>query len=470
MFRFALLLCLAIPALDAATFTAAWRIPGYNPKALPEIIRKLDAPPAESGFFRDGDELWDISRTLVIRTEHNDADPFAPGSDIPRPWQGDWVVWNARSGMIVAKAAWSDLFVAESRIGFDGIPLTIRLKLELEMGSPGADAGNEARSLSVLSSKGGETEVRMPGFEATVRPCGPRPEREAPVELGISCTWKPEADSPGWKIDTTTCLRDGVRMKIAGHGTGARKWSLFATSSLELPDGTPFREARFLEAEGKPLPWPEPETEGFAAFGRTGDLGIGATHLSSSGVRALSNNAQARNAPGIGTPAVFSSIMSDRLIDVRDLLTEFSPNFGQPEDFAGFHVPSQRLFVIGTADQMDIFGQLFTRAHATLPPLRVETNPEAGAWDLSVVSGARAGIRRLGDDHHKLHFEVEPTLGNNGEWIDLKASFSIAPQGTSDGQVDGTYLLQAGEPCAIATLQGPEGTETSIRVMATPGK
>jgi len=70
-------------------------------------------PPAESVFFEEGDELWDLMGAIAIERWVPD-DPAKrgkrdPGKRVQGTFAGEWLVWNARSKRVVGRGSWVEL-------------------------------------------------------------------------------------------------------------------------------------------------------------------------------------------------------------------------------------------------------------------------------------------------------------------------------------------------------------------------
>lgn len=147
MFRLICAVLLLSAAAVHASMTAAWKVPVELYASLSEEgSRKLTAPPGASAFFHPGDELWDIAEQVMWHSPASLHDREGK----PEPWPGEWLVWNARSGMIVARGSEIDLLLLDQTLDvLEKIPLLLRTKFETVQG-PAA----ETRILSCVSKNG----------------------------------------------------------------------------------------------------------------------------------------------------------------------------------------------------------------------------------------------------------------------------------------------------------------------------
>lgn len=113
MFRLICAVLLLSAAAVHASMTAAWKVPVELYASLSEEgSRKLTAPPGASAFFHPGDELWDIAEQVMWHSPASLHDREGK----PEPWPGEWLVWNARSGMIVARGSEIDLLLLDQTL------------------------------------------------------------------------------------------------------------------------------------------------------------------------------------------------------------------------------------------------------------------------------------------------------------------------------------------------------------------
>ncbi len=463
---------LACTAISAAAYTAAWKLPGKNfvPDPLHSeqgLIRQLDSPPGESKFFQPGDELWDITRSLKVQPGEEGVDLFQDKAREELPWQGEWAVWNARSGMVVARGAWNDLFLAETALGFRDLPHNVRVTLELESGA--ADQkGVVTRSLSLASLNDTAAEIRIDGFHAKLEPVAYMSDRV--IDLRLSCAWPAAHQDSEWRVDTVSFFHDGERQRIARHGTGNAAWTLFSTAASELIDGTTLREARLLEGPEGPVMWLDPQFGGFTVKRLPGGLVAGLAPMPSSLMNSFTSSIgdaeDLRSLPDVEAPETLAEWVHGHLIDFREPLRQHGVSLNYPGAFAGYHLLSQYLYIVASPPEMDICEQLTAIIGPCLPArIWTETNAEAGAWGIACMSGEKAMIERTGNEREALRFAIEPVAGGDGQIFDIHlVAFDIVSGTSSRGKAASRILVQWNVPQPIATYRDAGGKELPIIV------
>jgi hypothetical protein len=191
-----LFLSLLAPLAQCAV-TVGWKIP--VDRVAPELatnenVRKLAKPPGRSAFFQPGDELWDISAEVMGRA--------SPEEPVPAKWPGEWLVWNARSGMIVARGTRGDIFFAQSVIGIEEQQRVVRTRFDLVRGT-----AEKVSSASLVTMSGEKA-----SFDA------------APLKIQVDPTLSSESDiidehvrvawtegSMEWEVSTYLTLHHGER-------------------------------------------------------------------------------------------------------------------------------------------------------------------------------------------------------------------------------------------------------------------
>jgi len=93
------LLGLLLSMACSAAEIVAWKVPlsrlGGIALATEGVVR-CKAVPEASPFFKEGDEIWDL---MGVGTEKY----------LQKKMTLDWIVWNASSGRVIAKAKWDGI-------------------------------------------------------------------------------------------------------------------------------------------------------------------------------------------------------------------------------------------------------------------------------------------------------------------------------------------------------------------------
>jgi hypothetical protein len=253
---------LALSLCVQASVTAAWKLPierlapDYETSST---IRKLDKPPAPSAFFQPGDVLWDVSKAWSWPQEgevDEEADPFEPdpdqGDKVPDDWEGEWVVWNSRSGMFVARGSWGDIRRVERGIEFAERPSLLRTTVQWE------EAGKQVASLSLVTRSGEESSFSADGRSLKLTVVGSESRWSRAADVAAVVAWPGKEGGSRWEVLTGVTLMEGKRARLARQGSGADAWELFATVTKESVEGAAHNEARWIEVGGKLHLWKDP--------------------------------------------------------------------------------------------------------------------------------------------------------------------------------------------------------------------
>lgn len=469
-----LLACVA-----GASTTAGWKMPidaVVRGEKVDEVLPKLEKPPGESEFFQPGDVLRDLKPLLESRVGRvqlaREADASADGnpfevkrSAVPGgagPWNGDWVVWNERSGMIVAQGSYNDLFLVEATLGFLDLPQIIQARLELVCADP-----ERSRSVMVSAGSGFNAAAKAQDFEAEVELVS----FEDKVAMRLSPSWSVSEGEARWSLQTALTLETGKRRLVAGHGTGARRWELFATATVEHLGGVPLMEARWIERNGRVEAWPrvaandgvfrERLADGQAACLVDAPFSAIAIWIGSGGVRLGPY-------PAIAAPSSVTRWMRGEVADVRGLLA--SGNEGKLS-FAGFDSRTGRAMLVGDAAAIDIAEMMLEPGITDPPPPEywIESNEAAGGWLLACRSGEKASLALVRGEEQEASFEVEPTTGS--PLVDLRFAIDIVPDDKVLGHVLSSTTLMVGHPQTVGGYTpagGGEERKLTLTVRPTP--
>lgn len=456
-------LCLLLSTAGASV-TVGWKMPMRALVYGDEMegrFPKLDKPPAESAFFQVGDELWDVSKARPwpesTAAEGDGGDPFGVEQK-SRPWRGEWLVWNARSGMFVARGSWLDILAVDTALGFKERPHLIRSVFELEKG------GKPDRMLTVVSRSGERASMKAGGMEVAFTASGS--EDGCITDVSVFASWQAHKPDTCWEVWTGVSPQERSRHLIASQGSGESAWQLFLTVHREALDGIPEPEARQIEMGAKLRPWVG-SSLGERPFRKTLDEDrFAASYPVYFGFFTL--NQAELTLPVVEVPEALKPFVSGPMLDVRERLGELGINGSKRGFFTGFDPSSSRVYVVGDRDAVDLwehFGPMYDGPDGCL---WFSSNEASGAWGLTARSGEKASIlRRDASGEEDLCFEIEPVVGAGGELIDLRLKADIVASGSSAGRVESMVTLETGKPKEVARRKSPEGDELRVEVSAT---
>lgn len=462
----ALFFFIAVTGIGRAAVTAAWKIPVERVAPSFADAPPLAKPPGDSAFFQPGDKLWDLSKSVTWKIPdetkvEGEGDPFAsPESEQAKvDWKGDWIVWNSRSRMIVARGPWADILDAEQALAFFESPVVVRTGVEVH------DA-KESRTLSLVSRSGEKAEMEIGGLRGTIEANASVDPYEM-IDCRLEISWPAGRENDRWQVAAVVSIEDGRKMCLARQGN----WQLDVGAGRELTDGTPWNEARWLETKEGLHPWtsprgiPVPERK---QLGPQRWLGI---HRGNS-VFLAHHLAKMRSekAFDVETPAELQEWVRGPLMDVRKTLRDMGVKWSDERDFAGFDPVSDWLVVLANETNLDSVEELFRTLddRDIVPPIWIETNPEAGGWGLASRSGESAEIRRSsGNLADSLLFRSEATQGADGLIFDLHYTLDVVAGDAKIGKLEAATTLMKDKPQVIGSGTAPDGNEVKIIVTAS---
>ncbi|WP_264487865.1 hypothetical protein [Luteolibacter arcticus] len=471
MFRFSVAFAILIVGIgQASAVTAAWKVPVERIAPQFDAAPPLEKPPGDSAFFQPGDKLWDLSGSVSWRIQveshaGDQGDPFAvpePGEE-QMDWKGDWIVWNSRSGMIVARGSWCDVLLAQKAVGFEDFPDVIRIRVEVK--GPG-----EPRSLSLISRSGEKASLELGELRVEVEPVSSG-SPDLIIDSPVRVSWPAAGNHGRWQVVTAISFLDGHRYRIACHGAGDQRWELMASAEREFSDGTARKEARWLETSGGVKPWAvfeSREKRMHQQLDANRWLGI---YPSGAGLSShlLARSCLQRRAD-IKPPAELAEWVSAPLADVRFFMEEQGIVFREEGCFAGIDPLSQKVFIVTDKAGQEMAASSFrTFVDGELePPIWIETNPESGGWGIASRSGEGAEIKRSGDGNgNNLLFHCETTQAADGVTFDHRYVLDVVSGDTKIGKLESNTTLTKGKPQVIGSGTAPDGKEVKVIVTAS---
>ncbi|WP_367870785.1 hypothetical protein [Luteolibacter sp. Populi] len=467
-----------------ASVTAGWRMPieaVVQGAKADEVLPRLEKPPGKSAFFEEGDVLRDLSKLVSARAGNiqlsggkghgDDANPFEeakdevpvkPGDPAAGPWTGDWVVWNERSGMVVARGSYNDVFVVEESLGFPGLPRTILTKFELVCGDPA-----RSWSLIVSADSGGRIESEAEGVEVDTDAVSS--ETGEWVDQRFMVSWA-VADETFRDVTTAFLFKSGERTLIARQGSGASRWELFVTPTVELAGGLPVNEARRIERDGRVEFWPRKAGDHGRIVGRLDD-GQESCLFPVPFRRAVwMSEGGSSSGPfsRVTCPDAVGNWMRGEVADLREKLLPGNPG---KLSFAGYDSRSGRAMLVGDGEGFEWAEALLDPGlYCPAPPgLQIESNGEAGSWLLACRTGEKACISLRRGDEIQESFAVEPSIKD--EAVELRFTMDIMPESAVTGRIESMTVLMSGVPRVVGAgvpTGGGEEVKFTLMVRTSP--
>ena len=444
-------------ALCVQAVTVGWKIPISSLSwdyPNDDRVRKLDKPPGESAFFQAGDELWDVVKPVRERLgEQTDPIDDEPEEKL---WNGDWLVWNARSQMLIACGSESDIAAVAIAISSMQAPELVRSRIDIEGASGGAG------SISVLSRSGEEASVELNGVALKLTAI--IDSGAGIVDESISLSWPAKDKDSRWNLVTASGLFDGKRARIAAQGSGTERQEVFLTLTRELSHGVPVSEFRWKEFEKGIAPWPVPlEGDLPLRVKLDGGAEVGIYQVPPDFVAMIGGDEGALHALRVQVPEFLRPWLRGEVVDVQAFLKGNGVEFEIPRAFAGFHAPSRSLVVVTDAINQDLCDAILNnRAICFFPDIWSETDLDSGGWGVASRSGEKSRIWKSTANVPGPGFEIEPTAGGSGETFEASYSFDILAGGATAGRVKAAGVFTRGVPQVIGSRSSPGGEEKKV--------
>jgi hypothetical protein len=443
------IVCLAWLVLSLcvhASTTVGWRIPietlapGY---AESPQIHRLDSPPGESAFFETGDELWDVSKP-VLQWLGTSIDALEDPDQ--KQWSGEWMVWNARSRMLIVRGSEADIAMIEMGLNPLHPPELLRTKIDF------ATAPAAGSSISVLSRSGEEASIEWDGanLKLAAISSGPR----GILDVNVSLSWPADDKDSRWNLLTALTVLDGRPCRLAAQGSGDKRQELFITVSRELGPGIPAAQFRWKEEASGVSPWPEPSPEGFSRLNLDGDVQIGIYRVPVDFVAKLAGG-EGKELPKMQAPAVRGLSLRFELTDVRSPLEENGIRLKGPQAFAGFHPASGRVVLITDAANHDLFDGMVNGSTGCLfPDIWCETDADSGGWGLVCRPGEESRLWKSVPGAQGPQCEIAVTNAGLGYDYDATYAFDLAAEAGNRVASAGAFTRGVPQVVGARTLSG----------------
>jgi hypothetical protein len=272
-------------------------------------------------------------------------------------------------------------------------------------------------------------------------------------------------------VSSYAFLQDGCKLCLARQGT----WQLFVTATRELVDGTPWREARWIEKEGGLRAWSPPRWTSSPDRKQVDEKrSLGIYNTFSFFFEDDLKEASAEVIPDIEAPAELRDWVRGPLMDVRKLLADRGIKCDGEGELAAYDPVSDRCFVLADSLKQDMAESISMSVmddREFVPPIWISTNPEAGGWGLANQSGGTAHIRKSGGSGGvDLLFRSEPFLASDGVTFDVGYSIDVVSGDTKIGKLEANTTLTKNKPQVIGSGTTPDGKEVKVIVTASEAR
>lgn len=481
---YGLVLGLLAPLVSQAAEIVAWRVPlsNYSIDGLkaPGVARYKDAPGA-SPFFKQGDELWDLTKVVTDR----------PGA---RKMALDWLIWNASSNSLVAKGNWVDICNLHGILAVEGQPKRCRVTVSVfevpADGAPLSETSVPASELTTVSRSGYKSKAFWSGAGKSIDLDSDYVigEREEVVYIGLNATVSVPGQLP-MEVNTSFSLGDGKSLWIARDFDGLKGLDLKAAATIESMDGTPIRERVMIQRNGEKLPIPPKRSQPDDKSRRMADKGwITRVNLSIEDLKQFLSLEKA-DRPGadpfqeptqeepeilphalpVKPPEFLQDWVSHGVLNANEWVKKRIPDLEMEGAFSAYDPIEERIYFFSPNEvSADKVGAAFSSSSCGGTEF-ISTLTGHGQTRLVCRSGQKMSLSRaLNTETNLRHLEIEPTIADSSDLVDFRFSFEDKRDQSQVTRINSNATLQFGKSSELfsAADGGAEKTSVSARVDA----
>lgn len=427
-------------SLSTAAEIVAWKVPltrfAIHGMSSEGMVR-LKAPPEASPFLGAGDELWDLK---AIPTANPDREEWM--QDAPPRLETDppleWAVWNATTSTLVTKLDDNGIWQLHNRMNVLNQPKHCRVVIDvLEVPKDGSDLSEKTlpvSSLSCVARSGQAAEAETHAGEKRMRAkMEPTISENADLlDLGLELSYRHPPES-GLDLSAQFALVPGQPIWAARDFDGTSGFDIKVTALIELVDGTAFSDIvrvqdrngwrSFVTQKTEPGRYKVGKDSGLViAFAMPGLLephGSTGEDIDPFAEPPPSRHEAIAKYQEIQVPDALRPWFSKRVLDMRELVKNAGIQINEG-DVAGCDPARWKFFFYSKSEQeLDKFEQLVSMGCNLRPKLLFSTFNGEGSMRLVSRSGRKSTLVRSVEDKEIKRVEVEPTLGETEEFIDL---------------------------------------------------
>lgn len=477
------IVCVLMALPCEAAEIVAWKVPvsrfAWSELENKGLVRCESAPEA-SPFFNEGDELWQLKKMPL-------------DSQTRQPLSAEWVVWNANTGRLVAKGDWTQIYGLHEFLRADELPrhcrLTVRAFPVVDGTLPVSADSKPVAEVSLLSRSGMKSEARWSGdgntmsvnSEVTIGEVNPI------IDVRLLCTAKVTAQA-SMEINTALTIKAGETVWVARDFDGEKGLDFVVSGVIESLDGTPIREQVMLQ-NGE-------QTESLALGGngpsiepiRIGESGwlvriwastdvimdcITSGNELNEDVDPFAESPSKKRTPlpkaaSVKPPGFLQPWIHHEVLDAGKWFESLGLRKERVDDLIGYDPLTECLFVYSSSREfVEHFEGLLMRLDGDGPPHSVVTFAGIGQSRLTVRSGQRASLsRNAGEKDGTRCLEIEPTIGESGDIMDLRFFFDDRTDPARMIHLNSSVTLNIGEWSEVAAGKLGEGEKSPSRVKA----
>ncbi|MCH7227624.1 hypothetical protein [Haloferula sp. A504] len=380
-------------------------------------MTRMEGVPDESSYFEKGDAIWDLSNAIQVEVEvppdatDADFDPFAPVQTTTKKiekilFEDGFVVWNARSQMIVARGNPMQLAYVEQAVDLAGLPKQVVTTFEIIQ-------GEAWQRLDIPCRSGEKASASIRGATAHVAPNLSSCMEWIDLNLLVAF------DTPQNRctINTALTLKRGAPVRVASWTSEGVDFTLRATTDVMMAWGLPVDGVQTQEIKNKVEP--RPRIDDRHLDGKKID-----DHLSARVWDVPKDLLRRIGSPTIDhrplvIPDELNNLVRPGYLDAGPALEMNGVKFDDPLAIAGLDPHGGRLLHINTPINHDLVEVICSGGCE--PPRLVELSFESRKWLATIVgrSGEKSDIRFGAEGSNLPRVEVAPNVGAGGWLVDV---------------------------------------------------
>ena len=447
-----LLVWLLLSILACGAETIAWQVSldrvvegGVN---SPKVVR-LEGPPAESVFFEEGDELWDLMGAISIERWVPD-DPANtgkrdPGKRVQGKFAGEWLVWNARSRRVVGRGGWDELEEIDPLLVYDQVKSTMVLKMN----------GRVEGSVATVCGSGERAEAKDGKLMSRVSP------NVSLFRRFTDLNYEVEIDMGGGRrteVMSAASIQNGREVTLAKWSEGGENYELIGMFGVVSEDGILMESVRQHEEGGRSVSLKVLGLDFWKYDGTTlkSGLKVGVFNIPPDFVCRI---IEERAGSEFDFPPELARLSSGLYEDALEGLKANGVSFELSGSLALVNHSTKSLIAVNDQANLERIADLVDMT-TWAEPAAVECDVR---WDdqsrmLLARSGEWAFIRRFRGEEKLGSFEVAPNISEDNQEIDLHLSLSEPSHGVD---FNTAVNVVSGESMDVGILQ-KEGGERKV--------
>jgi hypothetical protein len=457
----------------------AWKTPLFNfvtSGLRADGVVRCESAPESSPFFKQGDELWDLTKVAADRTS---AHKMAL----------EWLVWNATSNRLVAKGNWVDICNLQEILNIDGQPKRCRVTVSVfevpADGAPLSETSVPISELTTVSRSGDKSKAFWSGAGKSIDLDSDyfTGENEEFVDIHLDGTVSVPDQLP-MRVNTSFSMRDGKSLWIARDFDGKKGLDLKVASSVELMDGTSCRERVMIQRNGEKWPISPKHIQRDERSTRVADKGwLTCVYLSVRNLRELlllenidRPGADPFKDPPQELPEILPhslavkppEFLQDRVrhevLNANEWIKKCIPNLEMEGTFSGYDPIEERMYFFSPNQvSANAVCEAFSTLSCEKNLLIISTLDGQAQTRLIGKSGQKTSLTRpLNTETNIRGLEIEPTIGESEDLIEFRFSFENKEDQQHVTRINSSTLLQVGKFSELFSVADGGTGKTSV--------